>query len=429
MNANTATPAASAAQSSGSATPVIRSAPEQRIPPGVSARETQADFRSLLDADPGTPNTRPPKRREQRPATGGETADDITAEDLGELEGARGKPERRDRQPAQGDPEDVEDDRTEQRDDDAPNDPDADHDPDAGDPDEVEYDENGDPIDHEAEDEALLQRRIKIKADGKDEHVTVAELKAGYQRHADYSRKTEEVARVRETHVAGLSALAEQQSALDGLLLHVAQTMEQNAPRRPTSEEWDRLSVEAPLDFARLRAHWENYDRKMQEVVGLQQANRAAMQRQGAERFSHVVAGEAQRLFKIAPRFAGESGKALKGRLVAYAQANGITPQELASVVKAEGMIVLEKAMLYDEAVQRSKTRKAGTRVTRQPQQPPRTEAKPVREAPRERPRSAPPGAANTSERRQPSKLAQAKNRLRQSGSMEDASAAIAELL
>lgn len=423
--ANAAAPAAAP-----SGPTVMRTVPATPMPPGASESETRSAFRSLLDTDPSTPNTLPkkppaarqaPAARSNAPHTGGENADDLSDDDLGELPGAQGNQRQR-QAPAEDGHEDA-DDRQQQRDDDAPPD-DQEPDPDAGDP-----DFNPDGPDPEADDETFLNRRVKVTINGEEKVVPIKELQAGYQRHEDYSRKTNEVAQTRQQLQGGLEAIAHQQSALDQLLLHLANEVSSAMPQRPSSEQWDLLARDHPNDYQRLKAAWDRHDQRQGEIQNLRVANMQKANEQNALRMQHFTVAEAQRLFKIAPHFAGESGKQIKTALVKYAQNIGIPPEELAQVNKAEHLVVLWKAMRYDEAVERAAGRRAGTRVTREtPRAAPVTRERPEPQTPA-KPRSAAPGSAGSSTRKVPTKLQAAQTRLRRTGDVRDAAAAIAELL
>ena len=406
--------AAAPAAPTNSGQPVRTGPVESPIPRGKSERENVADFFDILGADPSTPNTRPKKKNPpvQARNTPHEEIEDRAFEsparagdnsDLEEDDGGQGLEE--------------EQEPTRQRDDDAPPDDSQEIDDGA---------EPGDPNTDENDDEQLLNRRVKVKADGKEFDVTIAELKNGYQRHQDYSRKTAEVATQRQALEQHTTEVLLQRQALDGLLLNAAQFVAQQMPQRPTPEQWDRLSRENPLEFTRLDAAWRRHDQQQAEIAQWRHANALEARTYVETQTRAGLDKEAQRLFQKFPDWKDPAkGAAVKQQLQTYAKTK--YGMDTLAITNADHLEILFKAMRYDAAMERAQHRQAGARVTRQPANTPRAEAPQQRAAP---PRPATPGAEGESRGKpKPDKLAQAKARQQRTHRDEDSVAAFDALL
>jgi hypothetical protein len=70
----------------------------------------------------------------------------------------------------------------------------------------------------------------KVTVDGEEVEVPVSELRNGYMRHADYTRKTQEAARVRQEAADAMSILQALQADPQGFLQNLSQALGAQAP-------------------------------------------------------------------------------------------------------------------------------------------------------------------------------------------------------
>lgn len=163
----------------------------------------------------------------------------------------------------------------------------------------------------EAEDQLVLDfdqygnYRIPVKVDGEELLVPLSEATAGYQRQADYTRKTQELAAQKQELGWGAAIKAALEADPAGTLDFLAETFQvprstpqaPQVPSQPSTDEVDDwLNFDGP---AKERAA----DPRMQAI----EARIAEMDRQLRERTEHEeeqrIRGEIQRLQTVYPDF------------------------------------------------------------------------------------------------------------------------------
>lgn len=189
--------------------------------------------------------------------------------------------------------------------------------------------------------------RVRVKGDAGediDQEVTLDELQSSYQRHADYTRKTQELAREREgfrtqAQQAIGQELARQQQELQRLQAITWQTL---APELQ-GIDWQRIATEDPAQYVALQA-------KAQHVNGVLGAINQRMAQIDAARQAEDAAQKQQK-----QQAAAADLKASGFDLPSYQQAlksgldYGFTPQEMHETVDARWIKVLRDAAKYRE--------------------------------------------------------------------------------
>lgn len=241
---------------------------------------------------------------------------------------------------------------------------------------------------------------FRTKVNGEEVEVTLDELLKGYSRTSDYTRKTQEIAAQRKAQEAEFAAVREERQKYAANLTQLEQALQDATPQEP---DWARLQQENPADFPAQWALWSAHKERMTAIrQEREQAQQSVQQDQVQSRQSHIEA-ERSRLLEVIPEWKNpETAKAEKTKLVAFAQTLGYTAEELAQVVDHRPLVMLRKAMLWDEA----------------------QKAKPVIRQKIERVTTARPGPANGVARPPVTDETRALQRLAKTGRQEDAAAA-----
>lgn len=259
--------------------------------------------------------------------------------------------------------------------------------------DEVEGEEE------EAEEEAPEPEKYIVKVDGKELEVTKDELLRGYQREADYTRKTQKLAEERRQVESEFQQVRVERDQYAQILGQLQQKLQELTPQEP---DWEQLEKQDPTEYAR---QWTNHQRRQQqqaaiaaEQIRLQQLQQAEQTKAMQERLLE----EANRVKELIPEWrsperAKEDGKAL----IEYGQKLGFSEQELGNVTDARALVALYKAWKFDQIMSKK----------------PELQAK-IKKAPR----MATPGSANTVSPKN-SELKSAKQRLATTGRVKDAAA------
>lgn len=276
-------------------------------------------------------------------------------------------------------------------------------DEDSSDDSDGETDADDDGEDDEAP-QAKPGQLITVKVDGEELQVPLEELKNGYQRQADYTRKSMALAEQRKAVAAEVQQTRVQRDQFIQASQTLLQQMQQMAPPEP---DWAKLRQEDPIGFG---AAWADHQMRQQQRAFIQQQhNHAVAQAQRDEelRLAQTVSEEAQLLAAAVPDFGDEEkGSKLKSDLLKFGKTMGFRDEELSQVYDHRTVLVLHKAMLYDR-MQRQKP-SLRSEITQKRMAPP----------------VASPGAKQA-----PPDGRRAVRRLAQTGHVRDAAAAIERML
>jgi hypothetical protein len=266
---------------------------------------------------------------------------------------------------------------------------------------ETEDDEAGPDDDEDAEGEEPEPPVYTIKVNGEEIAVTLEELQKGYSRTQDYTRKTQQLAEMRKAAEAESESIRAERAQYSRVLDAMRQQMENAAPAQI---DWDRLRQEDPIEFA---ARWAENQQKQQRLQAIQaeQARMAEIQqREQLQQVSQVVAREREILTEAIPEWGDPAvAKREKAELVTFGKKLGFEAQELAEITDHRAVVALRKAYLYDKMV--------SARAKVKPQVSPTLK----------------PGV--TSSVTKTTDLKRAKQRLAQTGQVQDAAAAFESIL
>lgn len=256
---------------------------------------------------------------------------------------------------------------------------------------EVEGDEE------ESEEEAPRDEKFVVKVDGKEIEVPKEELIRGYQREADYTRKTQKLAEERKLVESEFQQVRAEREYTSQLIGQLQQKLQEYEPPEP---DWNRLEVEDPTEYAR---QWTSHQRRQQQKYAIQAEELRIAQLQNADAQKHIqatLAAETARLKEKIPEWnSPEKAKAEGKALLEYGQILGFTEQELNTITDSRALLALHKAWKYDQMMSKR----------------PEFQAK-IKKAPR---MVTPGSAGNVSSKS--SDLNNAKKRLAQTGSVRDA--------
>lgn len=251
--------------------------------------------------------------------------------------------------------------------------------------------------DEESEEEAPRVEKFVVKVDGKEIEVPKDELIRGYQREADYTRKTQKLAEERKFVESEFQQVRSEREQYAQILGQLQQKLQEFEPPEP---DWNRLEVEDPTEYAR---QWTSHQRRQQQKFAVQaeqdrlnQLRQAEMQKQ----IQSVLAQETARLKEKIPEWSSpEKAKAEGKALLEYGQQLGFSEQELNGITDSRALLALHKAWKYDQIMSKR----------------PEFQAK-IKKAPR----MVTPGSAGSVSSKS-GELNNAKKRLAQTGSVRDA--------
>ena len=251
--------------------------------------------------------------------------------------------------------------------------------------------------DEEAEEQPHKEEKFVVKVDGKEIEVPKDELIRGYQREADYTRKTQKLAEERKFVESEFQQVRGERETYAQVLGQLQQKLQEFEPPEP---DWNRLEVEDPTEYAR---QWTSHQRRQQqkfavqaEQMRLNQLREVEMQKQ----INTVLAQETAILKEKIPEWTSpEKAKAEGKALLEYGQQLGFSEQELNTITDSRALLALHKAWKYDQMMSKR----------------PEFQAK-IKKAPK----MATPGSTGSVSSKS-SDINNAKKRLAQTGSVRDA--------
>jgi hypothetical protein len=178
------------------------------------------------------------------------------------------------------------------------------------------------------------QPRYTVKVDGSEVEVELSELLSGYQRDADYRKKTQSVAAERRE----LEAARKQQEEITAKLLEAYQQAQGNE----TEPDWVKLAETDPFGWPEARAKWEAGQKERQAAA-------AKARELHDRRLTEVATREAELLRQKAPDWA-DKARFAKDYEAIQKDAHeffGFEASDLASILDHRAMLVLRDAVEF----------------------------------------------------------------------------------
>ena len=197
--------------------------------------------------------------------------------------------------------------------------------------------------------------KVKVKVNGAEQEVSLDELRNGYQRQADYTQKTQELASQKNELT---QQQKEYQTFLESvpMLAQVATTNIQDATNRLYSPEFVQLASEDPAAYIAEKARLErvinqNQIASQQMQAQYQQHQQEIAYRQQQEFEQRLVHANEILTKEIEGWADGTAIDALRN----YATGSiGFNPGELDGLIDPRQVMVLDKARRYDELMKQN---------------------------------------------------------------------------
>jgi hypothetical protein len=204
----------------------------------------------------------------------------------------------------------------------------------------------------EEEEEALYA----VTVNGEEREVSLDELLSGYSRQSDYTRKTQELSQERK-QIEALeqkynSEVAQIQSERQQYMINLQQIIESATGdlQQFSNIDWASLKESDPIEYVTKR---EEFRESQEKIQAIQQQHEAARQRHLSEEEAlrkTVVKEEHRKLVESMPEWGDpEVQKKLASDLKSYGLEQGFTSEELSQLVDHRSVVVLSKALKFDQ--------------------------------------------------------------------------------
>lgn len=201
-------------------------------------------------------------------------------------------------------------------------------------------------------------------ADGAEIEAPIAELKAGYLRHADYTQKTQQLGEERKQAAEQVAQQLQKVQTFAHEQAQLINLQEQLALYQKA--DWNALYQQDPAEAGRLQAQWRQTEAKAQEVARSYQLKAQQFEADRVAEFQKRTQEARQALEREIPGFGQEQLKAMRET----GRAHGFTDAELAQVADARTLKVLHEAAQWralqaQKPVVQKKVQAAPTKATK----------------------------------------------------------------
>lgn len=207
---------------------------------------------------------------------------------------------------------------------------------------------------------------VTVKIDGKEVEIPLSELKNGYQRQADYTRKTMEVSAERKEADAQKQAAQQERHTYAQNLMRMQAQLE-GALQEQQGIDWNALIEQDPQAYLQQKHLLEQRQAALQQNYAAQQQLSQQMQAEQAQQFQNHLKAQQEELLAKLPDWKDEAkAKAETTAIREYLASAGFPEQDINSVADAKVVVIARKAMLYDQML--NKAQAAQKKVATLPQ-------------------------------------------------------------
>jgi len=223
---------------------------------------------------------------------------------------------------------------------------------------ESEEEEEAEEAEEESEepDEEEEGALYAVTVNGEEREVSLDELLSGYSRQSDYTRKTQELSEERK-QMESLgqrynSEVAQIQSERQQYMMNLQQIIESATGdlQQFSSVDWASLKESDPIEYVTKREEFRESQEKIQAIQYQHEATRQKHLNEEETLKKTVVREEHKKLVKSMPEWGEpETQKKLASDIKSYGLEQGFTGEELSSLVDHRSVLVLLKALKYDQ--------------------------------------------------------------------------------
>ena len=263
----------------------------------------------------------------------------------------------------------------------------------------------------EEETEIVAEKDLKytIKVDGEELEVGIEELKNGYQRQADYTRKSQALAEQRKETEAIQSERQrlEQERQMYANGLQMLQEQQNSKLQEFEGINWEELKSEDPYQYMLKKDEYRDAQEKVQNVAQQQAIIQQEQAEEANKARAHFVQQEYNRLVEALPEW-NDQESTIKKDVQEYAKSVGFLPEEINQLADHRSVLVIKKAMEYDKLT---------------------TKVAPKKKAVKKVPKVQKSGRGNSKEDAATEAIKKKRARLQKSGKQQDAASVFYDML
>ena len=179
--------------------------------------------------------------------------------------------------------------------------------------------------------------------------VNLDELKRGYLRQSDYTKKTQDVAEGRKALEAEYQTFEQNNQAVAANLEMALNVIEPQLAELG-STNWEELATTDAYEYAERKALFEQAQARYAGVQQAAQQTIALGKQQQAQAQAQYLNSEREKLGMALPDMADPKvGRKLANSIKEYALTSGLSEKEASNITDHRMIVVLNKARMYDE--------------------------------------------------------------------------------
>jgi hypothetical protein len=204
-------------------------------------------------------------------------------------------------------------------------------------------DEDGEPTEQPEQPEAEPET-FTVKIDGREQQVTRDELLSGYQRQADYSRKTAALSEAKRAAEAEYQQVAAERQHYATQLDQVAAVLQASLPPRPPLEMRDA----DPIGYQNAKEDWEIRVGQLQAVMTERDRAQQQQQQHFAQLQQQSLQAARAQLVEMLPEWKRpETAKAEQPKIAEHLRAIGYADHEISAAADPRAIVMARESMLY----------------------------------------------------------------------------------
>ena len=266
-------------------------------------------------------------------------------------------------------------------------------------------------VEEEEETEIVAEEDLKytIKVDGEELEVGIEELKNGYQRQADYTRKSQALAEQRKEteQIQSERQKLEQERQMYANGLQMLQEQQSSKLQEFENVDWTALKTEDPYQYMLKKDEYRDAQEKVQNVAQQQAIIQQEQAEEANKARAHFVQQEYNRLVEALPEW-NDQESTIKKDVQEYAKSVGFLPEEINQLADHRSVLVIKKAMEYDKLT---------------------TKVAPKKKAVKKVPKVQKSGRGNSKEDTATEAIKKKRARLQKSGKQQDAASVFYDML
>ena len=214
------------------------------------------------------------------------------------------------------------------------------------------------------------QELYTLTVNGENVEVTLDELKKGYSRQSDYTRKTEKLSQdrksVEELKNENTRLNEEAKIKRDQYEKQLQVLSEQLKQSEPSKVDLDRLYEDDPAEYVRVKAEQDRRKELLEKANQERERIQSEKQEEQSKQYNAYLEQQRQLLAQKLPIYADkEKGPEFIKNLTNYAKEIGYTDQEINMLVDHRSVIMLANAYRYDKLKKANLKNKKVTKVSK----------------------------------------------------------------